>query len=240
MMTIRHISCLLLLAVVFLSCRNEEKRKVIYETQEKEVEFQKIDSTEIKIADLPINLQGTDMILHPIGDVRVYNSGGNRYGSSKTKSVSFTISNYNYPEITGFITNVMFQHKDSLAMYPLTQNRMQIQTITYLDKIALQTQKHILMYVVFDKDTNRDGKYDGNDIKSLYISQMDGSHFRKLTQDLHELIDWNVIEAKNRLYFRSIEDINKNGAFDTADNVNYFYVDLLSDDWKPVAYKPIE
>ena len=227
-------------SLLMIACNQEEKPKLTYENQEKEVGFQKIDSAEIKIADLPIHLQGTDVIIHPIGDVRVYNSGNSRYGSSKTKSVSFTISNYNYPEITGFIYNLKFQHKDSTQMHLLTQNRMQIQSVTYLDKIALQSPEKILVYTVVDKDTNRDGKYDSNDIKALYISNIDGSHFMKLTEDLHELIDWNVIEVKNRLYFRSVEDNNKNGAFDNSDNVNYYYVDLLDNEWKPIAYNPLE
>lgn len=239
-MMLKRLSLVALTVFLFVACKQEEKPKVIYKSQQKEVEFQKIDSSEIKIADLPIHLSGTDMILHPIGDVRVYNPSSNKYGNSKTSSVSYTISNYNYPEITGFINNIKFQHKDSTAMHALTQNRMQIQSITYLDKIALQSHKQILVYSVADKDTNRDGKYDSNDIKSLYLSNIDGTHFVKVTEDLHELIDWNVIEAQNRLYFRSVEDINKNGAFDNTDNVNYFYIDLLSADWKPMPYNPLE
>jgi len=230
-----------LLTVTVVSCSKEEKPKVIYENKEdqQEVAYQKIDSTEIKIADLPVNITGINYILHPIGDVRVYHSASSfKTGMGKTNRVSYTISNYSYPEITGFLSNIMFQHKDSLTMRPLTDNRMQIHTVTYLDKLT-NTDKKILVYTLVDKDTNRDGKYDSNDIKSLYISNGNGTRFTKLTEELHELLDWNVIDIKNRLYFRSIEDINKNGAFDSDDTINYFYVDLLSDDWQPKAYNPM-
>ena len=58
--------------------------------------------------------------------------------------------------------------------------------------------------------------------------------------EFQELIDWNIVEAQNRLYYRTIEDINKNGAFDKNDLVHYYYVDLLSSDWKTEKYDPIE
>ena len=48
------------------------------------------------------------------------------------------------------------------------------------------------------------------------------------------------MEAQNRLYYRTIEDINKNGAFDKNDLVHYYYVELLSPDWKTQKYNPIE
>lgn len=236
----KSIFSMILLSALFVSCKNEETPKVIYENQKDEkVDFQKIDSTEIKIADLPILLEGTDYLVHPIGDVRLYNSGNSKYGYSKTNKVSYKISNYSSPEITGYLSNLMFQHKDSLVLRPLTENKMQIQTITFLDEVAIKTGKKFFVYSLVDKDTNRDGKYDTNDIKALYISHADGSNFKKLTPEFQELLDWNVIVAKNRLYFRSIEDINKNGEFDSNDNINYYHLDLLNSEWKLETYSPL-
>jgi len=227
---------------VFVSCNKEtETPKVIYENEKNtsEVKYQKIDSTEIKIADLPVKFNGTNYLLHPVGNVRVYNTGSSKYGSSKTNSqVSYTISNYATPEITGFISNVMFQHKDSLNLKPLTTNRMEILSITYLDELALKSNKQLLVYALVDVDTNKDGRYDDNDIKTLYISNIDGSRFTKLTPELHELLDWEVIEGK--LYFRSIEDINKNGEFDSNDAVHYSFMNLLDSNWNPEPYNPLK
>lgn len=228
--------------ITIVSCKEEtETPKVIYENEKKtaEVNYQKIDSTEIKIADLPIKFNGTNYLLHPIGNVRVYNTGSSRSGSSKINNqVSYKISNYSTPEITGFITNVMFQHKDSLDLKPLTANRMEILSINYLDELALKTNKQFLVYTLVDVDTNKDGRYDDNDIKTLYISNINGRKFTKLTPDLHELLDWQVIDEK--LYFRSIEDINKNGEFDSKDAVHYSFINLLNEDWKPENYNPLK
>jgi uncharacterized protein YqkB len=221
------------------SCKeNSEKPKVIYEDTKSVSLPSKKDSLEIKIVDLPVHMEGTKYLLHAIGDVRVADERG-IYGSSKTNSGSYALSNYNRFELTGYFKNIKFQHIDSTALRPLTDKNIQIQTATYLNTIALKTKKQILVYTLVDTDTNRDNKIDSNDIKSLYISDFKGHKFTKLSGELHELLDWNVIEAQNRLYFRTIEDINKNGAFDKNDKVHYHFLNLLND-WKVEEYTPID
>lgn len=229
----------LLLFATLIACKEEkETPKVIYEEGKSKAEITTKDSSSIKVADLPILMEGTQYLIHPIGDIRVYESDSKVYGSSKTNQVSYAISNYNRFEITGYFDNLNFQHIDSTKVKPLTDKKVQIQTATFLDGIATKTKKQIIAYTLVDSDTNRDGKINENDIKSLYLSTADGKNFTKLSEDLLELIDWNIIEAQNRLYFRCIEDINKNGAFDKNDKVHYHFVNLLEKDWKVEMYKP--
>jgi hypothetical protein len=57
--------------------------------------------------------------------------------------------------------------------------------------------------------------------------------------DLQELIDWNLIDSNSRLYFRTVEDTNKNGQFDKDDVVHYNYIDLSNNEWKVSNYEPI-
>ncbi|NDI98137.1 hypothetical protein GWA97_03520 [Flavobacterium sp. LaA7.5] len=226
-------------ALLALGCGEEEKPKpkVIYEdTEEAKKETPKVDSTQIKIADLPVHMDGTKYLIYPIGDIRIYDDRSKIYGTSRTNNISYAISNYNRFEITGYFENLKFQHIDSTALYSLTDKKIQIQTATYLNAL---TKKHVLVYTLVDSDTNHDGRIDINDIKSLYISEISGRNFRKLSHDMQELIDWNVVEVQNRLYFRTIEDINKNGAFDKNDKVHYYYVSLLSPDWKVTDYEPV-
>jgi len=221
------------------SCKEkEETPKVIYDSKPEKV-VTKPDSSQIKIADLPIHMEGTKYLIHAIDDVRVYDGNSRTYGSSKTNSVSYAISNYNRFELTGYFENLKFQHIDSTALKPLTDKKIQMQTVTFLNTISDKTKKQILVYSLVDMDTNKDGKLDANDIKCLYISEINGKHFQKLSEDYQELIDWNIVEAQNRLYYRTIEDINKNGAFDKNDAVHYYYVELLSPDWKTEKYDPI-
>jgi hypothetical protein len=71
-----------------------------------------------------------------------------------------------------------------------------------------------------------DGLIDSNDIKSLYISTELGKNFTKISTDLQELVDWKHIEATNKIYFRTIEDANKNGEFDKKDKIHYHFLNL--------------
>ena len=226
-------------ALIAVGCGGEEKPKpkVIYEDTKEVNENPKVDSAQIKIADLPVHMEGTKYLIHPIGDIRIYDDRSRIYGNSRTNNVSYAISNYNRFEITGYFENLKFQHIDSTSFHSLTDKQIQIQTATYLDAI---TKNQVLVYTLVDSDTNHDGKVDVNDIKSLYISEISGRNFRKLSSDMQELIDWNVVEVQNRLYFRTIEDINKNGAFDQNDKVHYYYVNLLSPEWEVTNYEPVE
>lgn len=227
---------------MMMACKdNKETPKVIYEGKTKKESLKKApDSTNIAIADLPILMEGTKYLIHPVGDYRVVAGGsGANYGSSNADKGSFSISNYNRFELTGYLQNLKFQHIDSTQIRPLIQKPILIETVTYLKTVSEKTKQQLLVYALADQDTNKDGAVNSNDIKSLYISKIDGSRFQKLSTDFQELIDWNLIEAQNRLYFRTIEDTNKNGEFDKDDVVHYNFVDLNSKEWKTESYNPI-
>lgn len=230
----------LAIAATFISCREEvQKPKVSYDVSNK-VSVSKTDSTQIEIADLPIQMEGTDYLIHPVGDLRVFEKGSKaRYGSSTVNDVSFTISNLGEYEITGYLQNLKFQKTDSDSIRPLSDKPMLILTATYLKTIADKTQNKIMVYTLTDSDTNKDGKIDTGDIKTLYLSDISGENFTKVSTDLQELVDWNIIESKNRLYFRTIEDTNQNGQFDKNDVLHYNYIDLALKNWEVKNYKPI-
>lgn len=227
------------LLVSLVSCKQEQETpKVSYETSNSKDAKVTPDSSGIQVADLPILMEGTNYLIHPVGNVRLVDGENKVYGSSKTHQVSYAISNYNQNEITGYFDNLHFQHIDSSSIKPLTTKKVQIQTATFLNTIAAKIKKQIIVYTLVDADTNKDGSTDQNDIKSLYVSTMSGENFTKLTAAFQELIDWNIIEAQKRLYFRCIEDTNKNGAFDKNDKVHYHFVDLSANEWKVEVYTP--
>lgn len=222
-----------------VSCKQEQETpKVSYEENKISQPSTPKDSSEFKVADLPILMEGTNYLIHPVGDVRVYDIEGKTYGSSKANQISYAISNYNRFEITGFFDNLNFQHIDSTNVKPLTNQKVQIQSATFLNTIATKSKLQIMVYTLVDADTNKDGKINQNDIRALYLSTTSGTKFTKISTNFQEVIDWNVIEKTNRLYFRSIEDVNKNGAFDKNDKVHYHYVNLLANEWKVEIYTP--
>jgi hypothetical protein len=228
---------LLAFIVTFSSCKKQEKEKpkVIYETS-KEKTTVKIDTTQIKVADLPINMEGTNYLIYPIGTVTGEKKG---FKYSYDSEDSFTVSNYGEFQITGFLKNLKFQEIGQDTIYALTDKPVLILTATYLKSIATKSKKQLLVYTLTDIDSNKDNKLDTNDIKSIYISAISGKNLTKLSTDFQELIDWKVIEAKNSLYFRSIEDTNKNGEFDKDDKVHYNVVNLMDTEWLVQEYFPI-
>ena len=229
------------LLLLLASCKEEtEKPKVIYDASKNSRVITKVDSTQIKIADLPIQMEGTNYFIHPVGDLNVYEKGTkNKYGSSSVNDLSFTISNAAEYEITGYLQNLKFQKIGSDSIKALTDKPVLIQTATYLKTVSDKINKQILVYTMMDMDTNKDGKLDVSDIRTLYISKISGDKFTKVSVDFQELIDWELIESKNRLYFRTVEDTNKNGKFDSKDVVHYNYIDLANKDWKVESYNPI-
>jgi hypothetical protein len=142
-------------------------------------------------------------------------------------------------EITGYLQNLKFQKIDSDSITALTDKPALILTATYLKSVSDKINKQIMVYTMVDMDTNKDGKLDTSDIKALYLSKISGEKLTKISTDFQEIIDWNLIESKNRLYFRTVEDTNKNGQFDKKDVVHYNYIDLSGNEWKVVGYKPV-
>jgi uncharacterized protein YxjI len=225
-----------------VSCKDDVQKqpKVIYDASNKASVVTKTDSTQIEVADLPIQMQGTNYLIHPVGDLRVYERGTkSRYGSSSVNDLSFTISNLGEYEITGYLQNLKFQKTDSDSIRALSDKPVLILTATYLKSVADKTNNQIMVYTLADSDTNKDGKIDSGDIKTLYLSKISGENFTKISEDLQELVDWSLIESKNRLYFRTIEDTNQNGQFDKNDVLHYNYIDLASKKWEVKGYKPI-
>lgn len=237
-----HFVCIGISLLFLASCKKEEieKPKVTYDASKVAEQIPKIDSTQVKIADLPIQMQGTNYLIHPVGDLSVYGKRAkNRYGSSSVNDLSFTISNTSEFEITGYLENLKFQRVDSDSIKPLTKERVLIQTATYLKSVSDKINKQIMVYTMCDADTNKDEKLDTSDIKALYLSKISGDELTKVSAEFQELIDWELIESKNRLYFRTVEDTNKNGEFDSKDVVHYNYIDLATKGWKVVTYNPI-
>lgn len=227
----------IILVLFFAACKKEEvvKPKVIYEDTSKAKQVP-LDTTQIEVADLPIAMEGTNFLIHPIG---VISGSGKGIKSSIDSEQSFTVSNYGEYQITGYLKNLKFQEIGKDSIYALTDKQVLIETATYLKTFSDKTKQQLLIYSLADMDTNKDGKLDSSDIKSLYISTISGQKFTKLSADFEELIDWKILESKGVLYFRTIEDTNKNGEFDAEDNLKYHFVNLLDKDWKVSSYKPI-
>ncbi|MFD2513665.1 hypothetical protein ACFSRY_07285 [Pontibacter locisalis] len=233
----------LILSALYTSC-SEPKPKVVYDNAQQQTEAEDpiiFDSTAIVVASLPIHFDSTSYLIHPIGQHSAGNRGVSVYMSSYDSGTSGVAVAYrNGHEISGNLDNLKFQHVDSASFTSLTKRQIKIRSFTFLRSVFDSTQKQLLLYSLTDKDSNKDRKLDSEDIESLYISSINGSNFKKLSPDLQELVEWQVIDVQKRLYIITSEDIDKNGEFNRIDQLHYFYVDLAGENINVIEYYPIE
>jgi hypothetical protein len=223
-----------ILSLVIIGCKEEpSKPKVIYEKSKTEKK-NAVAQNKILVADLPIQIPGTTTLVYPIGEFSVPNERA-RYNTDN----SFVVSNASDYEITGYLSNIKFQQVGSDSLVALTDKPIMIESATYLKTMADKLKKYFIVYIAETSDSNQDDKIDTNDVRDIYISDVQGKNFTKLSSDIQEVIDWKVVESQNRLYFRTVEDINKNGAFDKDDTIHYHYVDLSKPDLKVLDYHPV-
>lgn len=217
---------------LFWSCKEEQKPKVKYDRPINKVEVKK-DTSKLMVADLPIQFSNSNVLLYTIGELQVSNFQKGSYSDKMDAQATFNVSNVLEDELTGYLQNIKFQQIGSDSLHVLTDKVMMIERMTYLKS------KKMLVYVLADADTNQDSKVDSDDIKSLYISTDMGKNFTKVSPELQELIDWNYVEAANKIFFRTIDDQNKNGAFDKNDDLHYFTVNVAKD-WKVEEFKVVK
>ncbi|MGO3689141.1 MAG: hypothetical protein ACTJF0_01660 [Psychroflexus halocasei] len=233
----KNILAVLLLMFFLTSCQENQSTTSSHKTDTDQI---KNDSTSNLISDLPIHIDSTAYLIHPIGNFKIGESSkAYFYGSSSGRSNNVSNSNYRSYQISGEMSNLKFQHLDSEKLHQLTDATLLINSVTFLHQINESIGKQFLVYNIIDHDSNADDELNGNDVNALYISGIDGENFKKLTQEDEELVDWKVIQSKNRLYFRTIEDQNNDDVFDNKDVVKYRYVDLEGASLKVTTYKPI-
>ncbi|WP_428224625.1 hypothetical protein [Flavobacterium sp.] len=207
---------------LLFSCKEQPKPKVKYDKPVTKIAI-KQDTTRLEVADLPVQMGS--VLVYPIGQLRVSDLRKGEFESEKTEGAVFNVSNVMDDELTGYMKNIKFQEIGKDSLHVLSDKELHIERMTYLK------HKKIFVYVLADSDTNQDGKVDADDVKSLYISSELGKDFTKLSADMQEVLDWNYIENTGKIFFRTLDDRNKNGAFDKQDGIHYFYVNLMKE-WK--------
>ncbi|MDP5229698.1 MAG: hypothetical protein NWQ38_04840 [Cellulophaga sp.] len=234
----KKLMCTVIILLILAACTDKKKPKVLYDDNGEKVATSK-DSAKILMADLPIYIDSTEFLVHPIGELRLYEKDKLYSGRSSWSSNSFYISDYNNYTFTGALHNLQFEKLGSNKLVALTQENIRIESAQFLHELYKTTGKQLFIYKIIDADTNADGILDYTDIKSLYVSRIDGSGFKKLNTNGHELIDFKIMNNIHRLYFRTISDKNKDGVFDEKDSLQYHYLNLIDDDLKVTTYFPV-
>ena len=233
----RKLTLISIFIITLISCKNDDKPTITYDNLNDKKEIVR-DSSIIVINELPIEIDSTDYLIYIIGEPNdlSYGSSYSGFSSESDNRKSFSVMNSYNSNISGDIHNIKFQKNESDTITDLTDKTILISSVDFLREIFNTNKKQYLLYTVYDSDSNADQKINYQDLKSLYMSEINGQEFKKLTPDFQELINWKIIKSQNRLYFRTIEDIDKNGKFDNGDKLHYFYIDFDQDNLKTKEY----
>jgi len=242
----KTIIILLILCTVLLAC-NENKPKL----ENKKESTQTVDSlakdtSKVLIAELPIHFANVDYLIHPIGFASIARKSGRSISSLSYSSDGYSDGgrlsvNYDRNDcFTGSISNLVFEEMKTRTQTLLTKKIVLISSVTYLKEIYSKTKRQYLLYILADKDTNGDGVITNADFASVYLSRTDGTELKKVSIDGHLYHGGELIAENLKYYFKTQEDTNKDGVFDSKDKLHYFYLDFSSDPYRIVEYFPLK
>lgn len=229
---------LILMSVLTLSCKTEKFEKAneitVLDANKNEV---KIDTTLIEIADLPIHIDSTKYLIHPIGNISQIKRGSGYINKSYGKKAFNNLVNAYGDEIRGNMNNLLFQNINSNNLVPLTEENIRIKSFRFLRKLFKNTKNEVLLFEIIDSDSNDDKKINLEDKVSLYLSNVDGTNFVKISNNNEEIVQTKVININNKLYFKTVEK----GKFKKdKKKFHYYYVNLTEKEMKPIEYFPLK
>lgn len=225
---------LLLSIILFLACsERENEKKIVYEETTEQTENPLTEDTlennpESKlIAGLPFKLDSAKTKIFPIGEIRLEDK---KRGLTKVSSYSgssfnfFAIGSYSNREYYGHLDNLIFENIETGERHLLTNEKIKIKTFGQLHKEERIPIKR-LVFEIITKDSNKDSRLNENDLTNLYVSGIDGENLTLISKLNEDLIDWTLLN-ENLLYFRTIEDSNKNGELEESDTLHIYETDL--------------
>ncbi|MFZ6011246.1 MAG: hypothetical protein ACOYXT_12940 [Bacteroidota bacterium] len=199
------------------------------------------DTTKVLVAELPVQFDSTEILIFPIGLVDLNERKGYKIDFSSSdygKSDNFSVSSYD-DTFSGDIINLIFENKTG-KQSKLTNHKVRITSVTFLRQIYEETGQQYLLYSLVDRDSNRDQKFDYQDVSALYLSNLDGSNFKKLTHDRHEFYDYNIMGVYKKMYFRTLEDRNRDDVFNNKDIFHYYRIDFSSEGYEMEEINPLQ
>lgn len=236
-------------AIILSSC-GDKQPKIDYTNQNQSdsltMDSIVADTTKILIAELPVYFDSTEYLVHPIGFISINERESKRilkmgsYSDMDYSNSEFSIESYREDYFSGNITNLVFENIRTKNQTLLTDKALNINYVQYLRDLSKKIKRHYILYSVIDMDVNHDGNLDSQDINAMYISDLDGTNFTKITENFHEYNGGKMIIQDLKYYFRTIEDYNKDGVFNKVDKYHYYYIDFSNDSYKVVEYNPLQ
>lgn len=237
----RHLIPVILICMLFTACDQQPKINYKNTTDSTSVIDNRIkDITKVFVAELPVKFDSTDVLIFPIKLVDLESRGRySKYESSSSSDSDIASCYFNNDNLTGNLINLVFRDKNGNER-KLTDRKILIKRAKFLREIFNKTKTGYLLYAIADRDTNGDKILDNSDLETLYISKIDGTGFKKISKELHEFYDYSLINSETRVYFRTLEDQNKDGLLNNKDKFHYYTIDFMPDTYKINEYNPLK
>lgn len=84
----------------------------------------------------------------------------------------------------------------------------------------------LIYYSITTKDYNQDEKFNSEDPKYLFISNLSGQDFKQVSPDNFDLTHWQTIKETNKILIQARKDSNKDTKFDGDDEIVSFIFDI--------------
>ncbi len=228
--------------IIIWSCNRNESR-IVYNESDKNIQTQDNTNPENKIfkkliADLPFTFDNLDFLYFPIGEIKESSKTKIRSLSSSysNSSRSYSLGYISGREVNSNLDNIMIRPKNGSTFKLLTRSEIKIKSLNYLYSIDTTHNISTFLYKIIDSDSNKDGIINDDDLIGLYSSKSDGDEFTRISPKNQQLIDWKTIDVQGLLYFRTIEDTDKNGKFNAHDRVNLYEYNLLKKDFVKLIF----
>lgn len=232
----KNLILLLTIMLLVCACKRSEAR-IAYDENAKGDQNANLMDTETGdykklIADLPFSFDSVKYLYFPLGEtnesfkMNLRSFSSSYSNTSKSYSLGYMRGSY----INCNLDNLMIRPKDSSTFKLLTHSDIKIKSINYLYRIDTIHGVDKLIYKVVDADSNKDSYINDDDLVGLYTSRTNGNDFKRISPANQQLIDWETTDLQGLLYFRTMEDIDKNGMFDDKDRINLYEYDLVKED----------
>ena len=172
--------------------------------------------------DEPIIIDSTDQILLPISTSLLQNRG-----SSYHKDGYYSTDYW----------NILFYNRKTGETKLLTEKKLRISKIdaqyNEYEELPNKRLEEKILYTVKDKDYNEDGYLDYSDPKFLFVSEVDGSEFKRISPLNEDLQYYKVIPNAQQIIFKTLRDINEDSIFNNVDEFIWYKTELSSnEEWK--------
>lgn len=224
---------LLLLVPAFYSC-NKNNPETVNINEEDIASFQLsmdsiiADTTKIISTELPILIDSARSIL--IYEVKIMGISEKSFGKLNSYSKDGGYS-------TNYITNLIFEEIPLNSKNTLTDLSLNIWSYSFQEEIYNKTGKKFIFYTITDSDSNKNNALDYVDIKSFYISDIDGTSFSKVTKNNENFSEGKYISPLNRYYFKTIEETDKYNILATK---HFYYIDFNKEPYQIEEYFPLD